>query len=416
MTASVATRFPKLRALDVRPYQQYGRSYLLLRDPFQLTDKTMLIPQPLAAALFLCDGTRDVDGISRSFALRYGLHISPQQVQDLVDSLDEALMLDNDRSAQAQLQVLDAYRQASFRTASLAGPAYPAEPAALGRLLDDYLREAAARHAGSNGAALNVVRGLLSPHIDYPRGGLVYAQVWRQAMEAARAADLVVLFGTDHYGVDPFTLTRQNYATPYGVLPTEVSVVDALAQAIGEEAAYAGELRHRLEHSLELVAVWLHHVRGGEPCAMAPILCGGLHQHIQRGSDPVTDPLLNRVLDTLHAQTAGRRVLVAASGDLAHVGTAFGGAPLDATTRQTVQRADTELLDAMRAGDAAAFFRAIQHVDNAHNVCGVAPIYLTMRLLERMDGPIRGQQAGYAACPADATDTSLVTIGGVVFT
>ena len=43
--------------------------------------------------------------------------------------------------------------------------------------------------AGST-AGNGTIRGLVSPHIDYQRGGLVYAQVWRAAAQAAREAEL----------------------------------------------------------------------------------------------------------------------------------------------------------------------------------------------------------------------------------
>ena len=42
----------------MRPAIQGGQPCILLRDPLQLTDKTLLVPQPLAPALALCDGTR----------------------------------------------------------------------------------------------------------------------------------------------------------------------------------------------------------------------------------------------------------------------------------------------------------------------------------------------------------------------
>ena len=37
------------------------------------------------------------------------------------------------------------------------------------------------------------------------------------------------------------------------------------AAGVGADRAFAGELRHREEHALELIAVWLHHMRGGRP-------------------------------------------------------------------------------------------------------------------------------------------------------
>ena len=42
---------PKLRQLDIRPIVHDDQPYILLRDPQQLTDQQILVPQPLAAVL-----------------------------------------------------------------------------------------------------------------------------------------------------------------------------------------------------------------------------------------------------------------------------------------------------------------------------------------------------------------------------
>ena len=240
--------------------------------------------------------------------------------------------------------------------------------------------------------------------------------MWKHAAEAARAAELVVIFGTDHYGDDPFTLTRQSYATPYGVMPTDQAIVDALAAHLGEEAAFAGELRHRDEHSIELVTTWLHHMRGGEPVPVVPILTGSLTRFYRNGDRPDTDPQIGAVLAGLRQAAQGRRTLVIASGDLSHVGPAFGGAPLDAGGKRAIHAADRTLIDAIVAGDSARFYGAIKRDRNANNVCGVSPIFLTMELLANgRTTPLRGEQFGYATCPADDANTSVVTVCGLVF-
>jgi MEMO1 family protein len=253
--------------------------------------------------------------------------------------------------------------------------------------------------------------GLLSPHIDYPRGGSVYAQVWHQAAEAVSAAELVILLGTDHYGDDPFTLTRQDYATPYGVLPTAQRIVDNVAGVLGEEVAFSGELRHRGEHSLELVAVWLHHMRQGKPVEVVPILAGSYYGYIMNGASPDSDHRTNLVLNALRSAGKSRRTAVIASGDLSHVGTAFGGSPLTAAARAEVRADDDELIGHMRRANATGFFESIRRVRDRNNVCGVSSFYLMMRLL----GATQGELHGYASCPADSNDTSAVTICGMLF-
>jgi AmmeMemoRadiSam system protein B len=412
-TAELEFNYPRLRPLDIRHHVQDGQPYILLRDPLELSEGMLLIPQPLAAALAFVDGRHDAAGIAQAFTQHYRMLLDRETVEELLAALDQALLLENERSAAAIQRVLDEYRQAPYRQPIIAGRGYPAEPAALHQFLNDYLE--AADVTPRPLAEWPARMGILSPHIDYARGGPVYAQVWKHVAEAVKAADLVVMLGTDHYGDDPITLTRQNYATPYGVLPTDQAMVDKLAAAVGEEAAFAGELRHRDEHSLELVAVWLHHMRDGEPVPVVPILTGSFYRFMVNGEGPESDPMLERLLETLREASAGKRVVVVASGDLAHVGPAFGGAPLDMTTRERVRRADDELIERMQAGDSDGFYQAIRRVENGNNVCGVSPIYLTMRLVEGDRQPLTGQPFGYATCPADDNDTSAVTVCGMAF-
>jgi AmmeMemoRadiSam system protein B len=378
--------------------------------------------------------------------VRAGLRVAPEIIQRVIDQLDEALLLQNDHFAQAYAETLRTYRMASFRPPALAGPSYPAEPDALRSLLDGYLGGISVNGSNANSSLGHLaspghvtpdplqvslgdsngsersersechtgIVGLVSPHIDYQRGGRVYAGVWERAAAAVRDADLVIILGTDHAGgAGRITLTRQHYATPYGVLPTASDVVDAIAAVIGEEAAFAEEIHHRGEHSVELAAVWLHHMRDGRPCQVVPILCGSFHHFVQGQADPATDATLNATLDALRSASAGRRVVVVAAADLAHVGPAFSDpSPIDHIQFARLQAADEILIQTITDGDADAFFRTIAAEGDRRNVCGLPPIYLTLRLL---NGQGRGELTGYERCPADGQNTSFVSVCGVVF-
>jgi AmmeMemoRadiSam system protein B len=410
---------PVLRPVDVRRIAHNGAPYFLLRDPLKIGDHELYIPQHFGPALALFDGSLPLESIAETVRAHYGLPVRQSHLQEVAEALDAAYMLDNERFHTRYAEVLAAYRSAPNRPPALAGSSYPSERNALWQLFQDYLEEA----DGVQSAPVDWTQGvgLLSPHIDYDRGSHVYAQVWKRAAQAVAEADLAVIFGTDHYGDDLFTLTRQNYATPYGTLPTDLRVVDALAATLGEEAAFAGELRHRGEHSLELVAVWLHHIREAHaaipngnkqgPLPVVPILVGSLHEHIANGSAPQDDPRLAGVLGALKQATANRRVLYVASGDLAHVGPAFGGAPLHAEEVNALRAADAALLRPMQMGNAAGFFAEIKRVQNSNNVCGVTPLYLTLRAL----GDVHGTPSGYAHYPADEAGLSLVSVAGMLF-
>jgi AmmeMemoRadiSam system protein B len=381
----------------------------LLRDPLQLTDKAVTIPQALGPLLALCDGTRDGDALRAAFAVRFGLRIGPDVMEGLLLALDEALLFDNERFAAAREQALIEFRQASCRFPSPVGQSYPADVDELCHLLRGYLDDMDEERGAIGGTD---VRGLVSPHIDYMRGGSVYARVWKRAEEAVRAADLVLLLGTDHMGKDgALTLTRQHYATPFGLLSTARDVVEVLADALGDEAAFADELHHRSEHSIDLAAVWLHYMREGEPCDVVPILCGSFGHFVRGEAEPASDLKINALTDAFRQATDGRRVLVVAAADLSHVGPAFGGQPLDFMGRAQLQAADYELIERMCEGDAEGFFVAIKRDDDRRNVCGLSSIYLTLRMLS----PTQGERVAYNRCPADQNDTSFVSICGVLF-
>lgn len=383
---------------------------VLLRDPLLLSDTHIAIPRPLGPLLGLMDGTRDEGELEAALQVRAGVRLAPGLLSKLLADLDEAYMLDNKRFAEARAAAARDFRQAPYRPlTSLNGPGRPAGSDAVADLLQSYLD--ALPPAGTP-ASGGLVRGIISPHIDYQRGGRVYAEAWRAATQAAQEAELVIIFGTDHQGGEAtLTLTRQSYASPWGVLPTDQGVVDVLTEELGEETLFAEELHHRGEHSIELAAVWLHYVRHRESVPVVPILCGSFASFVAGEGDPATHEPFDAALGVLREVVAVRQTLVVAAADLAHVGPVFGDPyGLDFVAKAQLRNADERLLNTIYEGDDAAFFQLLKAEGDRRNVCGLPPIYLTLRLL----GDTHGELAGYELCPADPQGLSFVTIAGVI--
>jgi hypothetical protein len=227
---------------------------------------------------------------------------------------------------------------------------------------------------------------------------------------------VAVVFGTDHYGgPGELTLTRQSYATPFGVLPTSLPIVDGLAQAIGPERAFACELHHRTEHAIELAITWLHYVRRDLPALpVVPVLAGSFHHFVQGQGSPETDPAISALLQTLRELLDGHNILVVAGADLSHVGPAFDGAGRAPAERTPVELADRTLMDRMCECNAGGFFEAVRQDGDRFNVCGLSPIYLALRFAAMVSPRVRGRQIAYTTCPADEVGQSFVSICGVV--
>ena len=382
-----------------------------LRDPLQLTQHQLIMPPALAQMLIFCDGTRTPPEIHAAFCAHVGEDVDYEIILDTLDYLDQACLLENAHSRQAQADILADYRNAPFRLPALADLSYPADPEALTAEFQAYekgddLTDWQPWHG----------RAIISPHIDYMRGGPVYAKTWRRAETAVSEAELVIIFGTDHNGgLGTTTLTRQAYATPYGVLPADQELIDKLAAAIGEEAAFAEEAHHIKEHAIELSAVWLHYTYqrlGIAPKPMMPILCGSFQHFVMNGGHPGDDGGLTAVIETLQRETAGKKVLVVASVDFAHVGPNFGDSfNMDAARRATLKTTDEAMMSAIRQGDAADFYAQIAAVEDRNKICGFSSIYLMLRYL---DSVASGLTVAYDHCPADAEDNSLVSIGGML--
>jgi AmmeMemoRadiSam system protein B len=401
---------PHLRRLDIQPVYHQGEQMWYLHDPLELTNEQLIMPPALAQLLLFCDGTRTPQQIHAAFCQHLGQSLDFSITEQALAQLDAACLLDNERAKQAIIQQKEAFHNQPYRPPALANLSYPGNPQQLTKMLDEYGAD-----DNLNGWEPWRGRAIISPHIDYQRGGKVYAKVWQRAKTAVLEADLVLILGTDHKGgLGTFTLTRQPYATPYGVLPTDVALVDSLATAIGEEAAFAEELHHRREHSIELSAVWLHYIyeqAGVEPKPMIPILCGSFHHFVMNGSHPAQDVLLETAVSTLKAATAGKKVLIVASVDFAHVGPAFDDDyHMDETRRAALRQSDHNLIQAIIRGDDASFYEQITAVEDRNKVCGFSSIYLMLRYLQATEGV----QIAYDHCPADDENNSLVSIAGIL--
>lgn len=409
---------PHLRAIEVERVTYQGNQYFLLHDNMGIAQQQLLAPLHFGGVLALSDGTRALPEIVDDARMLYGSPVDASEAKELFSALESTGMLEGDRFERLRQEAVADWRAQTHRPLALAGRGYPVEGELLGSQFEELLDACNAQEIPED--ALHWEKGvaLLSPHIDYPRGGATYAGVWKTLGAAVRSADVAVILATDHKGDAPFTFTKLDYATAYGVLPTDTVLRDALVKIVGEAAAYTGELRHRSEHSIELVVNWLHHMRRQPPIPIVPVLVGSMHRYFGNSSvdnataSPCEDDVLTSIVERLREEMQTRRVLIVASGDLAHVGPVFGGAPLDLAAITRLQTEDAHLLATMQHGSADDFFAEIRRTRDKNNVCGVTPIYLAKRVV----GDLPGRCTGYAVTPADEFDTSVVTIAGMAFT
>jgi AmmeMemoRadiSam system protein B len=404
---------PVLRPVEtvVVPDATHGR-VLVLRDTQGVTSAHACIPPGLLPIVSRFTGRLTCAEIARAVSVEHGEPVDTAHVERVADELDRALFLEGPRFRAALAAVREEFHDAPLRPASHAGAAYSADAAELITYLDDRcLAQAGGLDTPAGRAPLTA---LIAPHIDPWRGAVGYGHAYA-ALRAGLApeADTFIVFGTSHAPMaEPFALCRKGFDTPLGPMPADLDAIDRIAGSCAYDA-YADELNHRREHSIEFQAVFLKHVLGGRPARIVPVLAG-LGRHQARGTDPADDPKAMALLEAVRSLVAerGRRAVVIAGADLAHVGPRFGDArAFDAGRRSDLANTDRASLDLAAHGDAAGFWRQVAGDLETRRVCGLSPIYA---MLQTMRPGAAGEVAHYEQT-IDPDDGSIVSHAAVAF-
>ncbi len=406
---------PRLRAIEAFPVEHEGERMLALRDPAGYTDSVLLLPGGLVDVVAQFDGEHSFGDIQADVKRRHGATVTRAQLERLAAMLDEHGFLDSAHFAERRAAVDEAFLMAPARPPAHAGGAYAGDPDELTRALDAFFTHHDGPGAPAGAAAGPAVRGVIAPHIDFHRGGPAYAWAYRDVAERADA-DLYVVFGTCHAGMrHPFALTRKDYDTPLGPARVDRDLVERLAARAGQDL-FGSELAHRTEHSIEFQAVFLQYLFAGRrDVTIVPVLASFAHEALLRGRGPEDDARVPRFLDALAETLAasGRRAVLVAGADLAHMGPRFGDpAPIDDGERARIEREDRAMLETVEAGDAAAFFASVAADHDRRRICGFSPIYAVVRTLAALGERPRGTVRCYGQWP---DPDAVVTYASVVF-
>lgn len=386
---------PRVRWLQPQLLELQGQTWIGLRDPAGIQQDTLLL-SPLGYRLTqLMNGLLQRPEIVEQARQRWGIEVTGDQLDQLIDSLDERLILDNGSSRQ-YLERLPA------RPAAHAGGAYPDQPQPLRDFLDELLGPAPP--VSDRGWAY------LIPHIDLQRGAESYADAWNHLRGRVEQFDLFVILGISHaYSENPFILTRKDFETPLGRLSTDQELVNSLAAGLPFDP-FLDEFNHLGEHSIEFQAVFLQHLCP-HPVKILPVLCGSFQECLTRPSWPEEDPQVAAFFAQLRKILKDRpRTCWLASVDLAHVGQRFDGPALNEESLAQLEQQDRETLHQATQGDPRAFLKTLQADMGQRNYCGTSAIYTLLEVMQ--PGP--GQLLRYQQCNEEHL-TSTVTVASVVY-
>ncbi|NOY40578.1 MAG: AmmeMemoRadiSam system protein B [Planctomycetes bacterium] len=400
---------PHIRPLELVPMSGDDAMYVL-RDPYGFS-KAVALPMVAGMLVTLMNGERSLPELQEEFEKTIGQSLSMEDIERIVQQLDESCFLDNDRFSEHRAAILSAYQELEVRPAAHAGGAYPGEVDELRALLEKIFTcedgpgllpwegSAAADFAMSSEQRLC---GVMSPHIDFHRGGPAFAWAYDRVVTESDAEVFVVL-GTAHTPLKGFySVSRKHFDTPLGTVSTDRDFVDDLQRRLLQEETskdvpviFDDEMPHRREHSIEFQALMLQYILGGRrDFQIVPILVGSFHPFVLHNRSPGDSPVVADFVSALRAVVAAtdKKVCFVAGVDLAHIGKQFGDENLLDDERLKQQWADDQhLLANACEGDPEGWFIHVASQEDRNRICGLAPTYT---MLEAMR-PERGELLKY---------------------
>jgi len=379
---------PRLRpGLDAYPVRLHGQDLVAVRDPDGVAEQPVLLsPQAFLVALLL-DGRRDVLDVQAEYARRSGGDLLfSWDLQRLVEELDRHGLLESDGLRARRQAMEEAFRASPVRPAFHAGTAYPADPDTLRQRLAEYVRAASPEEL----ADLRP-RGIVAPHIDLGRGGWCYG--WAYAALARRLPTTCLLLGVAHGAPPvPIVLTCKPFVTPLGTVQVDLETAAALQARLGDLTVH--EIAHRTEHSLEFQVLFLQAIGQGRTPMIVPLLVSAFERWVAPGESPRRVEAVERVVQALREVVAARAedIAIVAGVDFSHVGPRFGDQePVSPALAARTSAYDRDVLGAIVAGDAEAFWRRVTAGGNPQRIDALSAVYLALRLLE----PVRGRLLRY---------------------
>jgi hypothetical protein len=416
---------PRVRSLELVPLANGQAGMFALRDPYGIAG-TVALPAGAALLVTLMTGERTLGDLRREFERRMGQSLTLDEVRQIVEQLDTMYFLDNERFAAHEAALVAEYQSLETRPAAHAGEAYRREAPALREQLGGLFTceegpgllpgegTSASRFAGSDAGRLC---GIMSPHIDFRRGGAAFAWAYDRVV-AESDAEVFVILGTAHTPLAGlFSVSSKDFATPLGTARTDREFIAALSRRLkgrSRERVFEDELPHRHEHSIEFQAVMLQYVLGGRrDYSIVPILVGSFHPFVAGRRYPDESPAVADFVAALEATVAacGKQVCYVAGVDMAHIGRQFGDANLVDERRLRAQWTDDQqLLSWACSGDSAGWFEHVSRSGDRHRICGLAPTYTMLAAMR----PGRGELLRYDQAVAP-DGTSCVSFASVAF-
>lgn len=367
---------PRLRPVEAFPVEQAGRQWIALVDPSGVTTAQVALTPPAFFIISHFDGQHSLADVQAAFVHRFGQVVPMEQIVGLIRQLDEALLLDSAHFA-AKLKVqVDSYVASEVR--ALRRESLPPDDVLL-PMVDEIVRPG---KVGESADGRKHLAGLIAPHLDYPRGLPCYTTAYgtlAAQVLAGRSPELVVILGTNHYGMKPGpVVTDKDFETPYGRVAADREAVRQMND-LYKGNLLEGQYDHVREHSVELQVTLLARLMGSDRFRIVSVI-------LPDACEPASQSQLDRLAVALSSMAAQRNgsMLIVAGADLSHVGPRFGDErPLEDSWLKHIADSDREMVKLLQAAQPEGFVDALRDSSNITRICSSGNLYVLRHALRQ---------------------------------
>lgn len=445
---------PSMRNLTLSPYmppeqrlqnadgEEQKPQHFLLEDPEGFAPP-LVLPIPLAILISMMDGHRTMQEILEEFTQTTNEPMEMKDLEEMVAYLDRLHYLDGPNFEKFLRNEKNSYAREKNRPAAMAGGAYPKTAKELRKMISGILElprkisKAEDPEKQFQTYFPEKICGAVTTHVEPERGGLSYGWTF-QAIAEHSDADVFLILGTSHNPMqEKFAFSSKDFDTPLGVLPTDHAFQKRVSKKFMEKYAeledqesreavdlFGDDFVHRDEHSIEFQAIFLKYLAETQKreIRIVPILVNSFLPFFAArdveypDENDVVRLFIESLADVIREdETAGKaKYFVMASSDLAHLGPMYDTPqPVDAERQDQIRKIDMEVLETVVKPNSRGFWQNILGSFNANKICGVAPIYCTLRLLEYLGRAAEGQLLSYEQTVDEETH-SCVSFASIV--
>ena len=396
--------------IEILPAEHNGRDMILIRDTEGLSNKTLIMPAETIVLLQFFNGSNTIRDIQSKLLKISGELINEAEIIDFVRQIDEANLLENEKTQEMRRKIYEEFRKSSVREAIHKGLSYPENILELTSFMSRFLKKE------ETNLPLKTYVGLIAPHIDLIRGGRVYAAGYKELLKS-NPADVIIAFGTSHKGGNsPLILTKKAYETPYGNIDVDMDVYNRFSEILWYEADEE-EYYHKNEHSLEFQALWLKYIWREKTPKWLPILTGAFERFatdIPPSKIETVEKMFQDIESLIKEISKNKRIMVVVGADFSHVGPRFGDdIEITPDVKSEIEKKDKEKINHILNLDPDGFYLSVISEKNETKICGLSAIYAALRVIRAINPDVKPHLLDYAI--ASDPFGGLVSFASIIF-